>query len=125
MNEYELSDVWLGHMHFLVTVFVAFLSATSALLIVANLKGKDLQPAVFKLVMYLYSVSAIFFVLFFTKVSESRFYVRGQMVEAGLVWFNAVYEAEFVLFLLLGMGILIMISLAVGSVWYFISTRRN
>lgn len=125
MNQYELIDLWLTHMTYLMTVFLAFISATSAFLIVATVKGKELQNPIYKLIIYLYLIASFFFLLFFGKVSEGIFNLRTQMIEIDMAWYNVVYEAQFILPLILSLGVLIMISLVVGSVWYFISIRKT
>ena len=125
MSQYDLIDLWVTHMDFLMVLFVSFISATSALLIVANVKGKELQQGAYRLVVYLYVVAAAFFFAFMAKVSEGIFNLRGQMHEANMDWYNVVYEPQFILPVLLVAGLLIAISLVVGSLWYFASVRKD
>ena len=112
-------------MDFLLVLFVAFMSATSAFVIVANVKGKDLHATAYKLVRYLYMVASVFFLVFMGKVSESILNLRGQMHEASMDWYNVVYEPQFVLPLILITGLVVIISLVVGSLWYFESVRKD
>jgi len=123
MADYELVDLWLTHLTLAISVFVAFLSATSALLVVAHFKKGGLQKPVYWLALSLYSVAVLFFVILFAKTSEGAINVRGQMHESDLHWFNAVYEPQFIAPLVLGLGIVVQIALAAGSLWYFRSTR--
>jgi hypothetical protein len=125
MSESEMIELWILHMDFLVTLFVAFMSATSAFLIVANIKGKDLHPVAYNLVRYLYIVASIFFIVFMGKVAESILNLRGQMRAANMNWYNVVYEAQAVLPLILVTGLIVLISLVVGSLWYFGSVRKG
>ena len=125
VSDYDLIDLWVTHMNFLVALFVAFLSATSAFLVVANLKGKELPASLSRLVIYLYCVASIFFIGFMGKVAEGIFNLRGQMHEAGLSWYVVVYEPQFILPSLLIAGAVIMVSLVIGAVWYFASQRRD
>jgi len=125
MSESELIELWIDHMDFLVTLLVAFLSATSAFLVVANLKGKELPTSLSRLVIYLYCVASVFFIGFMAKVAEGIFNLRGQMHEAGLSWYVVVYEPQFILPSLFIAGAFIMVSLVIGSVWYFASQRRS
>lgn len=124
MTEYELLDLWIALLEFAVTVVVAFLSATSALLIVAHLKGDRLSPALFRMVTALYCVAAAFFLVMYGKTSEGALNVRGQMQAAGMEWHNTVYEPQFIAPMLLGVGFVVQLLLAIGAVWYFRSTRR-
>ena len=96
MTEYELLDLWLAMLEFAVTVVVAFLSATSALLIVAHLKGKDFSPMLFRMVTAVYCVAAAFFLIMCGKTSESALDIRGQMLAAGIDWHNTVYEPQLI-----------------------------
>jgi hypothetical protein len=125
MTESELIDLWVIHMNFLVTLFVAFMSATSAFLIVANLKGKDLHPIAYNLVRYLYLVASVFFIVFMGKVAESILNLRGRMRAANMDWYNVVYEPQVVLPLILITGLVVVISLIAGSLWYFGSVRKS
>ena len=125
MSQYELADLWISHLNFAMTVFVAFLSATSALLIVAHLKGRDLQQSLYRIVTALYIVSAVFFLILFAKTLEGALNVRGQMQIADLDWFNAVYEPQFIAPSVLTIGLLVQVMLAVGALWYFKSTRNR
>ena len=125
MSQYELADLWISHLNFAMTVFVAFLSATSALLIVAHLKGRYLQQSLYRIVTALYIVSAVFFLILFAKTLEGALNVRGQMQIADLDWFNAVYEPQFIAPSVLTIGLLVQVMLAVGALWYFKSTRNR
>jgi len=125
MSQFELIDLWVTHMDFLLVLFVAFISATSALVIVANVKGKDLHAAAYKLVRYLYVVASVFFLVFMGKVAESILNLRGQMHAANMDWYNVVYEPQFVLPLILIAGLVVMVSLVIGALWYFSSVRKG
>ena len=89
MTEYELLDLWLAMLEFAVTVVVAFLSATSALLIVAHLKGPVLSPVLFRMITAVYCVAATFFLIMYGKTSEGALDVRGQMQAAGQMFSTA------------------------------------
>jgi hypothetical protein len=125
MSQFEMIDLWVTHMNFLLALFVAFMSATSAFVIVANVKGNELHPAAAMLVRYIYIVASVFFLLFMGKVAESILNLRAQMREAGMDWYNVVYESQIVLPLILITGLLVGISLIAGSLWYFGSVRRG
>jgi len=112
-------------MDFLLVLFVAFISATSALVIVANVKGKDLQPQAYKLVRYLYVVASVFFLVFMGKVAESILNLRVQMHAADMDWYNVVYEPQFVLPLIMIAGLVVVVSLVIGALWYFSSVRKG
>ena len=125
MSQYELVDLWISQLNFSTTIFVAFISATSALLIVAHLTGKDLHQFLYRIITALYSVAAVFFLLTFAKSSEALLNIRGQMHMADMDWYNAVYEPQIIAPLVIAIGILLHVILAVGSLLYFKSTRSN
>ena len=125
MSESEFIDLWVTHANFLVTLFVAFMSATSGFLIVANIKGKELQPIAYNLVRYLYIVASVFFIVFMGKVAESMLNLREQMRAADMDWYNVVHEPQFIFPLILITGLFVLISLAVGSLWYLGSVRKG
>ena len=125
MSQYELVDLWITHLTLAMTVFVAFLSATSAFLIVAHFKGKELRQALYWIVTTLYCVSAVFFLLVFAKTLEGALDVREQAKLAGLDWFNIVYEPQILAPTIFTIGFIVQVLLAVGSIWYLRSTRRQ
>jgi hypothetical protein len=124
MSQYELVDLWITHLNFAMTVFVAFLSATSALLIVAHFKGQ-LQRSLYRIVIALYCVAAVIFILLFAKTLEGALDIRGQMGAANMNWYNTVYEPQLIAPTVLTIGLLVQIMLAVGSLWYLKSTRSH
>ena len=125
MNQSELIDLWLTHMDFLLVLFVAFISATSAFVVVANVKGKELSLAACRLVRYLYIVASMFFLVFMGKVSESILNLREQMHKTDMDWYNVVYEPQFILPLILGAGFVVVVSVMAGSLWYLNSLRKE
>jgi hypothetical protein len=124
MSEYEMSSLWLQHWTFLLSMFLAFISGTSAFLIVINLKGHDFSVQLYRLVLALYLIATLFFMLFMVKVTESILNLRGQMIERDMDWYNVVYENQTVLPALLVLGLLLTVSLAVAAVWYSRSVRK-
>ena len=125
MSHYELVDLWVTHMTHLMTVFVAFLSATSAYLIVAHLKGGELRPSLYRIVTALYCVASVFLLLMYAKTLEAALDIRGQAILADMDWYNIVYEPEMMAPFTFATGFIVQVILAVGSVWYFRSTRSR
>ena len=125
MSQYELVDLWITHLTLAMTVFVAFLSATSAFLIVAHFKGKEFRQALYRIVTALYCVAAAFFLLMFAKTSEGALDIREQAILAEMDWYNIVYEPQMIAPIVFTIGFIVQVLLAVGSVWYFRSTRNQ
>ena len=125
MSQYELVDLWITHLTLAMTVFVAFLSATSAFLIVAHFKGKGFRQALYRIVTALYCVAAVYFLLMFAKTSEGALDIREQAILAEMDWYNIVYEPQMIAPIVFTIGFIVQVLLAVGSVWYFRSTRNQ
>jgi len=125
MTQYEFIDLWIMHLEFALTVFVAFLSATSAFLIVAHFKGGELRQSLYRIVTALYCVAVVFFVLMYAKGLQAAIDIREQARLAGMDWYNIVYESEMMAPFTFATGFIVQVILAIGSVWYFRSTRRQ
>jgi hypothetical protein len=125
MSHYELVDLWITHLTLAMTVFVAFLSATSAYLIVAHFKGGELRQSLYRIVTALYCVAAVFFLLMYAKTLEAAIDIRGQAILADMDWYNIVYEPGMMAPFIFTTGFIVQVLLAVGSVWYFRSTRSR
>ena len=104
---------------------MAFISSTSAYLIVANIKGRELPNKLFVLVTCLYILASTYFILFYVKVCESMLNVRTRMIEANMDWHTVVYEPQFIFPAIVSIGGILMISLAIGSIWYFARLRQS
>ena len=125
MSHYELVDLWITHMTHAMTVFVAFLSATSAYLIVAHFKGGELRQSLYRIVTALYCVAAVFFLTMYAKSMEAAINIREQARLADMDWYNIVYEPPMIAPIIFTTGFVVQVILAVGSVWYFRSTRSR
>ena len=125
MNEYQLLDVFNAYLNTTIAFFVSFVSATSAFLAVAYIVGKKLQSFVAKLVVTLYTFTAVLFVTIFQRNFTSLLTIREQMEKLEMVWFPAVYEPHFALPVAMWIGVVVMSLLYAGSVWYFLSIRRG
>lgn len=125
MSQYELIDLWVSHIGHAITVFVAFLSATTAYLIVAHFKGGELRQSLYRIVTALYCFGAIFFMLLYAKSLEAAINIREQARLAEIDWYNAVYEPPMIALIAFSMGFVVQAVLAAGSVWYFRSTRSR
>ena len=125
MNEYGLLDAFNQHLGTTVSFFVSYISATSAFLVVAYLAGKQLPPIVAKLAIGLYSLTAVFFMALFQRHWTSLMSVRDKMHDMDLSWYPAVYESQWFMPITMWIGVMVMAVLYAGSVWYFISARRD
>lgn len=124
MNAHDLVDLWMTHLNLAMTLFAAFLSATSAFLLVAHFKDGELRKSLYRIVLSLYVVAVTFFLLLFAKTLEGALDVRGQMREAGVDWYNTVYEVQWIAPTVFTIGFFVQVLLAAGAIWYFRSTRE-
>jgi len=125
MSQYELIDLWVTHITHAITVFVAFLSATTAYLIVAHLKGGEIRQSLYRIVTALYCVGAVFFVVMYAQSLVAAINIREQARLAEMDWYNAVYEPPMIAPIVFTTGFIVQVILAVCSVWYFRSVRSR
>ena len=125
MSGYELLDSFDSHLASVISFFLAYISATSAFLVVAYLTAPQLPRLVARLVVGLYSLTAVFFLMIFQRHWTSMLTIRDQMADTGLSWYPAVYEPRWILPITMWFGVIVMSVLYVGSVWYFVSVRRG
>lgn len=104
--------------------FVSFISATSALLVVAHLASKELSSTIVKLAIALYTFTAIFFLGNFQRAFNVTIAVRDRMVSENVSWYPAAVEPQWIIPAVMWIGVAVMVVLAVGSISYLISTRR-
>jgi len=79
----------------------------------------------YRIVTALYSVAAAFFLLLYAKTLEAAMDVREQARLADMDWYNIVYEPGMMAPFIFTTGFVVQVLLAVGSVWYFRSTRSR
>jgi hypothetical protein len=125
VTEYELLDAFNSYLTATFTFFVSYMSATSAFLAVAYIVGRNLQPFLVKLVIGIYSLTAIYFILIFQRHWTSLIEIRAKMKGMELTWFPAVAEPQIFLPVAMWIGVIVMLVLYTGSVWYLFSTRRT
>jgi hypothetical protein len=125
MTEYQLLDVFNSYLNTTIAFFVSYISATSAFLAVAYVVGKKLPSFVARLVVTLYTLTAVLFVITFQRNWAALITIREQMSDIQMTWFPAVYEPHIFLSVPMWIGVVVMTLLYVGSVWYFLSVRRS
>lgn len=125
MNEYQLLDLFNSFLDTTFTFLVSYISGTSAFLAVAYIVGKKLPLFVAGLIITLYSMASLFFLIAFQRNWTALISIREQMVDANLAWMPAVYEPQIVMPLAMWLGVIVMIVLYAGSVWYLLSVRRG
>ena len=125
MNEYELLDALMSHMYLVQVYFVSFISATSAFLVVAHLAAKELPSTIVKLAIALYGFTAIFLLANFQRAFAITIAVRDKMTALNMAWYPAVVEPQWIMPTVMWIGVLVMSVLSVGSIWYFVSSRRR
>lgn len=125
MTEYELQDAFLSCIDMGQVYFLSFISATSAFLVVAHLAAKTISSNLTKLAVGLYSFTAIFYLGNFQRAFTAVIAFRDKMAEANMSWHPAVADPQWVMPVIMWMGVTIMILFAFSSVVYFISARKR
>lgn len=125
MNEYQLLDLFNSFLDTTFTFLVSYISGTSAFLAVAYIVGKKLPLFVAGLIITLYSMASLFFLIAFQRNWAALISIREQMVDANLAWMPAVSEPQILIPFVMWLGVIVMIVLYAGSVWYLLSVRRG
>ena len=124
MSAYELTDAFMNHVQLGMTFFMAFLSATSAFLMVAYLAGCNLPSYLAKVVVSIYTLASIFLIFSFHRISSIFIAIRDEM--HGIAnWHPAVYEPQAIIQVVQWLVVVIMILLYLSSLWYFHHVRIN
>ncbi|MDA0821185.1 MAG: hypothetical protein O3C28_02020 [Proteobacteria bacterium] len=123
MTDYELADIFVTHAQVLLTYFMGFISATSALLVVAHVTGSTLPAALVRVVIAIYTITSVFLIASFQRLSAVVLGIRGQMGES-LNWHAVVHEDPRILELLTSIGVFAMVVIYVSGIWYLLRVRR-
>jgi len=124
MTEYELADAFLDQTGSLLTYFMAFVSATSALLIVSYFTGANLPVRLSRVVIGIYASTSVFLIVSVQRQSSLILVLREKM-QTGLSWHTAVTEPQWVLPSMLWLGFITMVAIFISAIWYFYIARNN
>ncbi|MFT4562612.1 MAG: hypothetical protein ACI9BW_002358 [Gammaproteobacteria bacterium] len=125
MSEFELLNTFVLHMDLVQTYFVAFISATSAFLVVAHLAAKELSSTIVKLAIGLYTFTAIFFLASFQRTFAGTIGLRDKLLAANMTWYPAVSEPQWLMPTVMWIGVVVMVVLTTGSISYFVASQRR
>ena len=124
MTAYELTDAFMNHVQLGMTFFMAFLSATSAFLMVAYIAGSKLPAYLAKVVLAIYTLASIFLIFSFHRVSSIFIAIREEM-HGKANWHPAVYEPQAIIHVVQWLVVAIMTLLYLSSLWYYWHVRNN
>ena len=123
MSHYELTDLFYNHFSLSVAIFMAFVSATSALLGIAFFASHLIPKILVRVVMLTYVTTSVFLISAFQRNAELMIVIRDQMKE--IKWHLAVSEPAWIMIYGVGVGLVTMIMISVGAVWYFYYSAAN
>lgn len=124
MSAFEITDLFATHVTITVTIFMAFVSITSALLVATYFAGHVISSTLARVIIIIYSTSSIFLITAFQRTSDVLIRIRAQFDE-NMSWHTAASEPIWILPTAVGIGTLTLIGISVGSIWYFFETRKN
>jgi hypothetical protein len=124
MSQFEVADLFVSYLAITITIFVAFVSTTSAILVAAYFTKGSIPNKLAWVVIVIYSTSSIFLIGAFQRTSEVLVALRVQMQEIAL-WHTAVAEAAWVLPTLTTIATVTMLVIAIGAIWYFQYSRSS
>ena len=123
MSDYELVDIFNSNVEVLLALFMAFVSATSAFLVVAYLAAKELSSFLLKVAISLYSITSFLLMGIAERQGAVLIGIRNQMGES-LSWHPAVYETQWIMPTLFRSVVIVMALLYASSIWYFFHARN-
>ncbi len=82
MTDFELVDAVASHAALFITFFMAFISATSALLVVAHVAAEKMPVALVRVVIAIYTVTSLFVIGCFQRLTQVALGIQGQMGES-------------------------------------------
>ena len=124
MSEYELVTLFNSHIETMIAIFMAFVSTTSAFLIVTYLAATEFPRFLARVTVGLYSITSLTLMGIGERQAATIIGLRSQM-EGVVFWHPAVYEAEWILPTALYSIIVTMLFLFVSSLWFFFFTRQR
>lgn len=124
MSTFEITDLFATHISLTITIFMAFVSITSALLVATYFASNIICSTLARIVIIIYSTSSIFLISAFQRTSDVLIRLRGQFDES-MIWHTASSEPTWVLPTLVSVGTLTLVGISVGTVWYFLQTRKK
>ena len=124
MSTFEITDLFATHITLTITIFMAFVSITSALLVATYFASNIISSTLARIVIIIYSTSSIFLISAFQRTSDVLIRLRGQFDES-MSWHTASSEPTWVLPTLVSVGTLTLVGISVGTVWYFLQTRKK
>ena len=95
MSHYELTDLFYNHFSLSVAIFMAFVSATSALLGIAFFASHLIPKILVRVVMLTYVTTSVFLISAFQRNAELMIVIRDQMKE--IKWHLAVSEPAWIM----------------------------
>ena len=124
MTEFELAEIFISYVEMALTYFMAFISATSAIVVVAHMVGGEMTRALANVVILIYTVASLYLGASFERVTNAVIVIRDQM-DPTLTWHPAVTEPQWVLKILYWSGVGATIVLYTTAMWYFFHVRKN
>lgn len=124
MSQYELLDAFTTHGLAILTIQFGFISATSAFVAIAYIAGKELPPRIATLAVVLYAFMAIFFTGVTIQFGRGLIDIRNQMSDAGLIWYAAARESDWIAPGIVITFVLVMLLISFGALSYFIHARK-
>ena len=123
MSEYELADLFNSHVQTVITIFMAFVSTTSAFLIVTYLAAKEFSSFLTRVVVALYTISSLMLIGITQRQTQVIVGLRGEM-EGVATWHPAVYEPEWIMPTAFSSVVIVMGLFMMGALWFFAFTRK-
>ncbi|MFT4562829.1 MAG: hypothetical protein ACI9BW_002576 [Gammaproteobacteria bacterium] len=124
MSEFELTETFLNHVELSMNYFMAYLSATSAFLVVAYMAGSEIPRFLARVAVMIYSLASIYLIIAFQRVAAIYVGVRDEM-RGTVEWHPAIYEPSWLIPSVAWLAVVVMVLVYVCSIWFFYHVRIN
>ena len=124
MTQFELADLFANHFALSLSIFTAFISATSALLVATYFASHSISSKLARVIIVIYIASAVFFITAFQRNADILVRIRS-LFDESMSWHTAAAEPVWILPVAISMGTVTLIAIAGGAIWYFYNARKN
>jgi len=123
MDEYQIVDLFNSHVETLIAIFMAFVSTTSAFLIVTYLAASEFPTILARVTVGLYVITSVTLMGIGEREAATLLALRARMVGVA-TWHPVVLEPEWIAPAASYAMVSVMALLLISSMWFFIYTRR-
>ena len=124
MSQFELANLFATHFALSLSIFAAFISATSALLVATYFASRSISSKLARVIIAIYVASSVFLITAFQRNSDIIVRVRS-LFGHDMSWHTAASEPVWILPVATSIGTLTLVAIMIGTIWYFYNARKH